>query len=112
MFYLIYKVVDIFPVTTERTIPSFLPSCRYQPGNLNSSSQTEKLVEMVAGEKVAVNGGDSSDEYGPETEDRPLQEAFTAKLLFSPSGKNPTQTSGTIVYITTAIICKFAFKQA
>ncbi|XP_037543834.1 cationic amino acid transporter 3a [Nematolebias whitei] len=77
---------------------------RYQPGNLNSSSQMEKLVEMVEGEKVAVNGGDSSDEYGPETEDRPLQEAFTAKLLFSPSGKNPTQTSGTIVYITTAII--------
>uniref|UniRef100_A0A672G2X7 Cationic amino acid transporter C-terminal domain-containing protein n=1 Tax=Salarias fasciatus TaxID=181472 RepID=A0A672G2X7_SALFA len=42
---------------------------RYQPGALNSSSQTEN-----------------------------------AKLLFCPSGKNPTQTSGTIVYATTAII--------
>uniref|UniRef100_A0A3Q3A6L7 Solute carrier family 7 member 3a n=1 Tax=Kryptolebias marmoratus TaxID=37003 RepID=A0A3Q3A6L7_KRYMA len=77
---------------------------RYQPGNLNSSSQMEKLVEMVEGEKVAVSGGDSSDEYGPETEDRPLQETFTAKLLFSPSGKTPTKTSGTIVYVTTAVI--------
>uniref|UniRef100_A0A672FF97 Cationic amino acid transporter C-terminal domain-containing protein n=1 Tax=Salarias fasciatus TaxID=181472 RepID=A0A672FF97_SALFA len=64
---------------------------RYQPGALNSSSQTEKLVELVEGEKVA-------------TEDRPLRESFSAKLLFCPSGKNPTQTSGTIVYATTAII--------
>ncbi|XP_013877707.1 solute carrier family 7, member 3 [Austrofundulus limnaeus] len=77
---------------------------RYQPGNLNSSSQMEKLVELVEGEKVAVSGGDSSDEYGPETEDRPLQETFTVKLLFSPSGKTPTQTSGTIVYVATAVI--------
>lgn len=67
----------------------------------------EKLVEMVEGEKVAVSGGDSSDEYGPEMEDRPLQETFTVKLLFSPSGKTPTQTSGTIVYVATAVICKF-----
>ncbi|MEQ2194281.1 hypothetical protein XENOCAPTIV_026668 [Xenoophorus captivus] len=77
---------------------------RYQPGNLNSSSQMEKLVELVEGEKVAVSGGDSGDEYGMETEDRPLQETFTAKLLFSPSGKCPTKTSGMIVYATTAII--------
>ncbi|MEQ2279461.1 Cationic amino acid transporter 3 [Ameca splendens] len=77
---------------------------RYQPGNLNSSSQMEKLVELVEGEKVAVSGGDSGDEYGMETEDRPLQETFTAKLLFSPSGKCPTKTSGMIVYSTTAII--------
>ncbi|XP_074527617.1 solute carrier family 7, member 3 [Halichoeres trimaculatus] len=73
---------------------------RYQPGTLNSSSQTEKLVELVEGEKVPVNGGDSGDEY----DDTPLKETFTVKLLFSPSGKNPTQTSGTIVYATTAII--------
>lgn len=79
---------------------------RYQPGTLNASSQTEKLVELVEGEKVAVSGGDSGDEYSVETEDRPLQEAFSLKLLFSPSGKNPTQTSGTIVYVTTAVICK------
>lgn len=77
---------------------------RYQPGTLSSSSQTEKLVELVEGEKVAVSGGDSGDEYGMETEDRPLREAFTAKLLFCPSGKIPTQTSGNIVYATTAII--------
>ncbi|XP_030009579.1 solute carrier family 7, member 3 isoform X2 [Sphaeramia orbicularis] len=78
---------------------------RYQPGTLNSSSQTEKLVEMVGGEKVAVSGGDSSDEYGMEAEEeRPLQDTFTFKLLFSPSGKNPTQISGNIVYCTTAFI--------
>ncbi|XP_026227158.1 cationic amino acid transporter 3a [Anabas testudineus] len=77
---------------------------RYQPGSLNSSSQTEKLVELVEGEKVAVNGGDSGDEYGTEMEDRPLRETFTAKLLLFPSGKFPTQTSGNIVYATTAVI--------
>lgn len=75
---------------------------RYQPGTLNSSSQTEKLVELVEGEKVAA--GDSSDEYGTEMEERPLREAFTFKLLFCPSGKIPTKTSGNIVYATTAII--------
>ncbi|XP_044077850.1 cationic amino acid transporter 3a [Siniperca chuatsi] len=74
---------------------------RYQPGNLTSSSQTEKLVEMVEGEKVAVSGEDSGDDYGMEG---PLQETFTAKLLFCPSGKTPTQISGNIVYATTAII--------
>lgn len=64
-------------------------------------------MELVGGEKVAVSGGDSGDEYGMETEDRPLRESFTFKLLFCPSGKTPTQTSGNIVYATTAIICKF-----
>ncbi|XP_020506774.1 cationic amino acid transporter 3a [Labrus bergylta] len=73
---------------------------RYQPSTLNSPSQTEKLVELVQGEKVPVNGVDSGDEY----DDTPLNEPFTIKLLFCPSGKNPTQTSGTIVYATTAII--------
>ncbi|XP_030293837.1 solute carrier family 7, member 3 [Sparus aurata] len=77
---------------------------RYQPGNLSSSSQTEKLVELVEGEKVAVSGGDSGDESGMELDEKPLRETFTAKLLFSPSGKSPTHTSGTIVYATTAII--------
>lgn len=80
---------------------------RYQPGSLSSSSQTEKLVELVEGEKVAVSGGDSGDEYGTETEERPLRETFTVKLLFCPSGKTPTQTSGHIVYATTAIISVF-----
>lgn len=79
---------------------------RYQPGNLSSSSQTEKLVELVEGEKVAVSGGDSGDESGMELDEKPLRETFTVKLLFSPSGKSPTHTSGTIVYATTAIICK------
>ncbi|CAJ1063569.1 cationic amino acid transporter 3a [Xyrichtys novacula] len=73
---------------------------RYQPGTLNSSSQTEKLVELVEGEKVPVSGGDSGDEY----DDTPLKETFTVRLLFCPSGKVPTQTSGSIVYATTAII--------
>ncbi|XP_034033966.1 cationic amino acid transporter 3a [Thalassophryne amazonica] len=77
---------------------------RYQPGSLNSSSQTEKLVELVEGEKVAVSGGDSGDEYSMEMDERPLQERFSSKLLFCPSGKTPTQTSGNIVYAATAII--------
>lgn len=78
---------------------------RYQPGSLNSPSQMEKLVEMVGGEKVAVSGGDSSDEYGTdEADERPLKESFTPKLLFVPSGKNPTPISGNIVYCTTAVI--------
>lgn len=80
---------------------------RYQPGTLSSSSQTEKLVELVEGEKVAAGGGgdDSGDEYGVEPEEeRPLRERFSAKLLFCPSGKTPTHTSGTIVYATTAVI--------
>lgn len=91
------------------TLPSFH---RYQPGTLNSSSQTEKLVELVEGEKVAVSGGDSGDEYGMEMEETPLRETFTAKLLFCPSGKIPTQTSGNIVYATTAIICKYVMEEA
>lgn len=80
--------------------------CRYQPGTLSSSSQTEKLVELVEGEKVAVSGRDSGDEYALDMEDRPLRETFSAKLLFCPSRKDPTEISGTIVYATTAVICK------
>ncbi|XP_030601787.1 solute carrier family 7, member 3 [Archocentrus centrarchus] len=74
---------------------------RYQPGTLNSPSQMEKLVE---GEKVPVSGGDSGDEYSAEMDERPLQETFTFKLLFCPSGKLPTPMSGGIVYATTAAI--------
>lgn len=65
-------------------------------------------MELVEGEKVAVSGGDS----GEEMDDGPLEESFSIKLLFSPSGKTPTQTSGTIVYATTAIICKCAREEA
>lgn len=95
----------------ELTLTHSAPSRRYQPGTLSSSSQTEKLVELVEGEKVAVSGGDSGDEYGVEMEERPLRETFSVKLLFCPSGKNPTDTSGTIVYITTAVICKYVWKK-
>ncbi|CAB1333157.1 unnamed protein product [Coregonus sp. 'balchen'] len=73
---------------------------RYQPGTLSSSSQTEKLVELVGGEKVAR--GDSGDEY--DLEDRPLREKFTPRRLLFPSSALPTKTSGNIVYVTTAII--------
>ncbi|XP_036443723.1 cationic amino acid transporter 3a [Colossoma macropomum] len=76
---------------------------RYQPGTLNSSSQSEKLVELVGGEKVAVSG-DSGDEYGPDSEDHIPREKFSAKLLLVPSRDVPTKMSGTIVYATTAII--------
>lgn len=78
---------------------------RYQPGTLNFSSQCEKLVELVGGEKVAVSG-DSGDEHGLDTEDHIASEKFSAKLLLVPSRDIPTKMSGTIVYATTAIICK------
>uniref|UniRef100_A0A674BSY7 Solute carrier family 7 member 3a n=1 Tax=Salmo trutta TaxID=8032 RepID=A0A674BSY7_SALTR len=77
---------------------------RYQPGTLSSSSQSEKLVELVGGEKVAVSGRDSGDEYGLDLEDRPLREKFNPRLLLFPSGNLPTKISGNIVYTTTAII--------
>ncbi|XP_055799547.1 cationic amino acid transporter 3-like [Salvelinus fontinalis] len=80
---------------------------RYQPGTLSSSSQSEKLVELVGGEKVAVSGRDSGDEYGLDLEDGPLRETFTPRLLFFPSGNLPTKISGNIVYATTAIISVF-----
>ncbi|XP_051903987.1 cationic amino acid transporter 3a [Hippocampus zosterae] len=76
---------------------------RYQPGTLPSSSQTEKLMELVEGEKVAVSDGDSGDEY-TESEEKPPREAFSCKLLFYPSSNIPTHASGQIVYVTTAII--------
>ena len=106
----------LFLVMPLKNIPLFFTHSdillflhRYQPGSLSSPSQMEKLVELVEGEKVAVSGGDSGDEYGME---RPLREAFTAKLLFCPSGKTPTQTSGNIVYATTAIICKCVWEKS
>ncbi|KAG7272015.1 hypothetical protein CRUP_004174 [Coryphaenoides rupestris] len=81
---------------------------RYQPGSLGcsgqgSSSQTEKLVELVDGEKVPVSHADSGDEDSVEAA-APLQRCYTAKLLFVPSHSSPTDISGTIVYITTAVI--------
>ncbi|XP_049597956.1 solute carrier family 7, member 3 [Syngnathus scovelli] len=76
---------------------------RYQPGTLRSSSQTEKLME---GEKGTVSGVDSGDEY-TESEEKPLNQAFTYKMLLSPGSKNPTIISGKIVYVTTAIISVF-----
>ncbi|RXN07291.1 cationic amino acid transporter 3-like protein [Labeo rohita] len=76
---------------------------RYQPGILSSSSQTEKLVELVGGEKVAVCG-DSGDEYGIDLDDNPRKEKFSLKLLLVPSKDSPTEMSGTIVYGTTAVI--------
>lgn len=72
---------------------------------LSSSSQNEKLVELVGGEKVAVSG-DSEDEYGHDSEDRLAGERFSFKLLLVPSRDSPTKMSGAIVYAVTAIICK------
>ncbi|KAJ7996365.1 hypothetical protein DPEC_G00236340 [Dallia pectoralis] len=76
---------------------------RYQPGTLSSSSQSEKLVELVGGEIVAVSGGDSGDEYSPEL-DSPPKERFNFRLLLAPSSNLPTNVTGNIVYITTAVI--------
>lgn len=61
---------------------------------------------MEMGESEKVVNGDSGDEY-TEMEDPPRREDFTVKLLFVPSSDVPTQMSGTIVYITTAVICEF-----
>lgn len=61
-------------------------------------------MEMGESEKVA--NGDSGDDY-TEMEVPARREDFTFKLLFVPSGDVPTQMSGTIVYITTAVICEF-----
>lgn len=69
-------------------------------------------MELVEGEKVAVSGGDGGDEYGMETEARPRRETFAVKLLFCPSGNDPTQTSGNIVYVTTAVICTCVWEQS
>ncbi|MCI4386504.1 hypothetical protein PGIGA_G00063230 [Pangasianodon gigas] len=76
---------------------------RYQPGMLSSSSQSEKLVELGGGEKVAVSG-DSGDEYGLNSEDRLPREKFSFKLLLVPSRDSPTKMSGAIVYAVTTII--------
>ncbi|GAA6105596.1 cationic amino acid transporter 3a [Tachysurus ichikawai] len=76
---------------------------RYQPGMLGSSSQSEKLVELVGGEKVAVSG-DSGDEYGLDSDGHIPREKFSFKLLFVPSRDSPTKISGAIVYAVTAII--------
>uniref|UniRef100_A0AAY4CXM6 Cationic amino acid transporter C-terminal domain-containing protein n=1 Tax=Denticeps clupeoides TaxID=299321 RepID=A0AAY4CXM6_9TELE len=79
---------------------------RYQPGTLSSSSQMEKLVELVGGEKVAAPGVDSGDEYSPDLEERPYMEKFSLRLLLSPGRDTPTEMSGTIVYSATAIVCE------
>ncbi|XP_064182358.1 cationic amino acid transporter 3 [Anguilla rostrata] len=77
---------------------------RYQPGSLSSSGGSRKLENVVGAEKMAMTEGDSGDEYGPELETRPLKERFSFRLLLSPSCDSPTKTSGTIIYITTAVI--------
>lgn len=64
----------------------------------------EKLMEMGEGEKVG--NGDSGDEM----EDTPRREDFSVQLLFKPSCDVPTQMSGNIVYVTTAVICESKFK--
>ncbi|KAJ8276504.1 hypothetical protein COCON_G00082560 [Conger conger] len=74
---------------------------RYQPGSLNSGSQSEKLMKLMGEEKGA--GGDSGNEDGSPC-GRPATEAFSWKLLFKPSCDSPTEISGTIVYITTAVV--------
>ncbi|KAJ8401840.1 hypothetical protein AAFF_G00378110 [Aldrovandia affinis] len=72
---------------------------RYQPGTLNlHSSQCEKLMDLTKGEK----GDDSADECSQEP--GPRQERFSWRLLFVPSRGTPTDASGTIVYITAAVI--------
>ncbi|MBN3322954.1 CTR1 protein, partial [Atractosteus spatula] len=75
---------------------------RYQPGTLSTPRYSEKMVDM-SGEKTAMTEVDSADEFATETV--PLKEKFTMRLLLVPNCDLPTKTSGTIVYVTTAIIC-------
>uniref|UniRef100_A0A8C9S282 Solute carrier family 7 member 3a n=1 Tax=Scleropages formosus TaxID=113540 RepID=A0A8C9S282_SCLFO len=76
---------------------------RYQPGSLSSASQSEKLMEMVEDEKVAVT---AIDDYSPDLAHRPLKDRFSVRLLLMPSCDFPTNVSGAIVYGATAVICK------
>ncbi|KAG7464752.1 hypothetical protein MATL_G00168910 [Megalops atlanticus] len=77
---------------------------RYQPGSLSSANHSEKLEDLAGAEKAAMTEGDSGDDYSQELETRPLKERFSLRLLLVPSCNSPTKTSGTIVYVTTAII--------
>lgn len=61
---------------------------------------------MEMGQSEKVGNGDSGDEL----DDTPHREDFTFKLLFVPSCDVPTQLSGNIVYVTTAVICESIFK--
>ncbi|KAJ8351286.1 hypothetical protein SKAU_G00227620 [Synaphobranchus kaupii] len=77
---------------------------RYQPGSLTSTDRRGKPEDLAGAEKMAMTEGESGDEHDRELETRPLKERFSLRLLVLPSCGSPTKTSGTIIYITTAVI--------
>ncbi|XP_041930583.1 cationic amino acid transporter 3 [Alosa sapidissima] len=77
---------------------------RYQPGSLSANPGDLKLVELERLEKSDTTEGDSGDEYNQDTETKPLKERFSMRLLIFPRCDQPTNTSGMIVYGTTATI--------
>ncbi|XP_061091175.1 cationic amino acid transporter 3 [Conger conger] len=79
---------------------------RYQPGSLTSSDHSGKMVDLAGAEKMSMTEaeGDSGDEFDPELDTRPLKERFSLRLLLWPSCDSPTKASGTIVYVTVAVI--------
>ncbi|KAL2077166.1 hypothetical protein ACEWY4_026670 [Coilia grayii] len=77
---------------------------RYQPGSLTGDASDLKLVELERLEKSDTTEGDSGDEFHQELETTPLKERFSMRLLLFPSCDQPTNTSGMIVYSTTAVV--------
>lgn len=86
----------------------FFCDCSYQPGSLGANPGDLKLVELERLEKSDTTEGDSGDEFNQESETKPLKDRFSMKLLLVPRCDQPTNTSGMIVYGTTAVICEFA----
>uniref|UniRef100_A0A8C9TFF2 Solute carrier family 7 member 3 n=1 Tax=Scleropages formosus TaxID=113540 RepID=A0A8C9TFF2_SCLFO len=73
---------------------------RYQPGSLGPSGSSGKMTEL---EKTDIADGDSKDS-GESGDSGDGEGRFAARLLLMPASSSPTQTSGLIVYVATAVI--------
>ncbi|XP_012696508.1 cationic amino acid transporter 3 [Clupea harengus] len=71
---------------------------RYQPGSLTADTNDPKMMELQSLETSDMADGDGGDEC------KPLKNRFSMKLLIFPSCEQPTNTSGLIVYVTTAAV--------
>lgn len=72
---------------------------RYQPGSLNFSAEKKPVELQTLTDKKNVS------EMGKQ----PYNETFSPRHLLLPSSESPTETSGLIVYVTTAVTCKISF---